>query len=198
MSMNIGVIGAGRMAGTLATRFAENGHQVLIGARRAEEARDLAMRIGRGARWGTLAEAAEFGPVVLLAVKRIGLAEALRTAGAERLAGRTLIDCNNLGPDPADGPPIAREIQALAPAANVVKAFNCCHFHVWQMTPPAFDGRPLAVPLCGDSSSAKEQVSQLIGELGCRPVDWAASRKPGTSNTWRPSSSGCCSRVPTR
>ncbi|MER6045815.1 hypothetical protein ABT136_34650, partial [Streptomyces sp. NPDC001856] len=32
--------------------------------------------------------------------------------------------------------------------------FNLCHEDVWRMRPPVFDGRPLAVPVCGDDETA--------------------------------------------
>jgi 8-hydroxy-5-deazaflavin:NADPH oxidoreductase len=165
--LKIGVIGAGRMAGALGARFACAGNQLTIGARKPEAAAALAGAIGNAAH-GTIADAARYGEVVLLAVNRSGIAEALTAAGD--LRGKTLIDCNNLGPDPREGPTIAEEIQAQS-GAHVVKAFNCCHFHVWTMEPPVFDGRPLAVPYCGDDDNAKAHVRQLIEEMGCRPLD---------------------------
>ena len=42
---------------------------------------------------------------------------------------------------------------------------------VWQMSPPLFDGRPIAVPHCGDDDAAKGQVRRLIEDIGCRPLD---------------------------
>jgi predicted dinucleotide-binding enzyme len=57
------------------------------------------------------------------------------------------------GPEGVD-PSAAERIAAAAPDARVVKAFNLCHVDVWRLTPPVFDGRPLAVPLCGDDERA--------------------------------------------
>lgn len=166
--MKIGIIGAGRMAGALGVRFARAGHQIRIGARRAEAAATLAAKIGLEAEHGGITEAARASEIILLAVKRVGIPDALAAAGP--LEGKALIDCNNLGPDPEEGPTIAETIQRQC-AAHVVKAFNCCHFQVWDMTPPVFDGRPLAVPYCGDDETSKRKVRQLIEELGCRPID---------------------------
>lgn len=53
----------------------------------------------------------------------------------------------------------------------MVKAFNCCHFEVWKLSPPVFDGRPLIVPICGDDADAKATVRELIASLGCRALD---------------------------
>jgi 8-hydroxy-5-deazaflavin:NADPH oxidoreductase len=166
--VKIGVIGAGRMAGALGARFAAAGHTLMIGARKPDAAAALAGTIGNGAAHGTIADAARYADVILLAVNRSGITEALTAAGD--LRGKTLVDCNNLGPDPAEGATIAAAVQAQS-GANVVKAFNCCHFHVWAMEPPVFDGRPLVVPYCGDDDDAKGQVKHLIEEMGCRPLD---------------------------
>jgi len=167
------------MAGALGTRFAEAGHHIRVGARDEGKAAALAERVGLGATGGSLREAAMFGEVLLLAVKRVAIAEALLASGAEDgiLAGKVLIDCNNLGPDPEDGRSIAEEIGAIAKGAHVVKAFNCCHFEVWTLAQPIFDGRALVVPICGDDAAAKASVAELIGQLGCRPLDVGPLRK---------------------
>lgn len=170
--MKIGLLGAGRMAEALGSRFAQAGHQVFVGARAGDKAAELADRIGRGAKAGSLREAADFGDVLLLAVKRNAIADALRSSGDESsLAGKVLIDCNNLGPDPEGATSIAEEIASIAKDARVVKAFNCCHFEVWKLSPPVFDGRPLVVPICGDDDGAKGIVRDLVAALGCRALD---------------------------
>jgi 8-hydroxy-5-deazaflavin:NADPH oxidoreductase len=167
------------MAGALGSRFGDAGHDVFVGARRVDRARALATEVGRETGYGTIEDAARFGELVLLAVKRAGIVDALNAArGPEgALAGKALLDCNNVGPDPAEGVTIADEIQRLAPGANVVKVFNCCHFQVWSMCPPTFDGRPLAVPYCGDDQQAKSRVADLIKQLGCTPLDIGALAK---------------------
>lgn len=171
--MRIGLLGAGRMAEALGSRFAQAGHQIFVGARAGDKAAELADRIGRGAKAGSLREAADFGDVLLLAVKRNAIADALRSSGAEEgfLAGKVLIDCNNLGPDPEGAISIAEEIASIAKDARVVKAFNCCHFEVWKLSPPVFDGRPLVVPICGEEDSAKTIVKDLVAAIGCRALD---------------------------
>lgn len=177
--MRIGLLGAGRMAEALGTRFAACGHQIFVGARDDDKASALAQRIGLGTKYGSLQEAALFGDVLLLAVKRAAIAEVLRSSGAEKeiLTQKVLIDCNNLGPDPEGGISIAEEVASIAPGASVVKAFNCCHFEVWKLSPPLFDGRPLVVPICGDDGSAKAVVIELVEALGCRALDVGPLKK---------------------
>lgn len=176
--MKIGVLGAGAMAEVLAGRWRSAGHELMIGARDPARGEALASRLGPDVSSGTLAQAAASAEVVLLAIWPTGVLPALLTAGAAQgaLAGRVVIDCNN--PVETDGftvttgeVSLAEQIARLAPGSLVVKAFNQCHASVWAMTPPAFDGRPLSVPLCGDDMAAKAVVQALICDLGCVPLD---------------------------
>jgi len=174
--MRIGVLGAGMMAEALAGAWVQAGHEVLIGGRTPQKSAELAKRIGASA--GTLREAADFGEVILLAVRREGLTETLERAGAPEgaLAGKTVIDCGN-AVDVTDfslvtweGKSLAEQAQHLAPGSHVVKAFNQAHARVWQMTPPSFAGRPLAVPFAGDDAG-KKIARRLIADLGAEPLD---------------------------
>lgn len=124
-----------------------------------------------GVRVGTWAEAAAFGDVVMLAVREAGLIDVLQGAGTA-LRGKPLIDVTNAAaPDRYDPTrPIAQLVSDLT-GGHVVKAFNLCHVDVWRMTPPVFEGRPLAVPLCGDDAEALERVRGLVRDLGCTPFD---------------------------
>ncbi|MFB6832386.1 NADPH-dependent F420 reductase [Streptomyces hydrogenans] len=172
--MRIGVLGTGNMADALATHWARAGHRVTIGGRDAEKARRLAERIGGGAGSGSPEAAAASGEVVLAALPFGAGAEVVREL-RPALAGRTLIDCSNpVGPGfrllTGGGPSAARLLADAAPEAHVVKAFNLCHEGVWRMRPPVFDGRPLAVPVCGDDERALARVHTLVRDAGCEPV----------------------------
>ncbi|KUO15142.1 NADPH-dependent F420 reductase [Streptomyces dysideae] len=157
--MRIGILGRGGMADALGSRWARAGHEVVAGSRA-----------------GGVREAAEFGTdAVLLALPYEAVVEVV--GGLEEvLRGRVLVDCTNpVGAGfrllTAGGPAAAERIAAAAPGARVVKAFNLCHVDVWRLTPPVFDGRPLAVPLCGDHDAALSVVRRLVRDLGCEPVN---------------------------
>ncbi|MFD7935562.1 NADPH-dependent F420 reductase [Streptomyces sp. NPDC048253] len=157
--MRVGILGTGAMADALGTRWRRAGHEVVAGGRS-----------------GGLREAAEAGTdAVLLAVPYEAVVEVVGGL-EEALRGRVLIDCTNpVGPDfgllTAGGPAAAERVAAAAPSAHVVKAFNLCHVDVWRLDPPVFDGRPLAVPLCGDDEAALSVVRRLVRDLGCEPLD---------------------------
>ncbi|MFF2348783.1 NADPH-dependent F420 reductase [Kitasatospora sp. NPDC058115] len=172
--MRIGVLGTGNMADALATHWVRAGHEVTVGGRDADRAQRLARRIGGGAQAAGLRAAAAAGEVVLAALPFGAGAEVVRDLRAE-LDGTVLVDCSNpVGPGfrllTEGGPSAARRLAEAAPGAEVVKAFNLCHEDVWRLRPPVFDGRPLAVPLCGDGAQALALVSGLVRDTGCRPL----------------------------
>ncbi|MFE0778817.1 NADPH-dependent F420 reductase [Streptomyces sp. NPDC058861] len=172
--MRIGVLGTGGMADALATHWVRAGHEVFVGGRDGRRAERLAVRLGGGTRHGGPEEAAGFGAVVLAALPYGAGAEVV--AGLrDPLAGRVLLDCSNpVGPGfrllTDGGPSAARRLADAAPGTRVVKAFNLCHEDVWRMTPPVFDGRPLAVPVCGDDGEALALAGELVRDTGCTPL----------------------------
>ncbi|MYW10241.1 NADP oxidoreductase, partial [Streptomyces sp. SID2563] len=145
--------------------------------------RRLAARLGGGARAAGLREAAAFGDVVLAALPFGAGAEVIRDLGPE-LRGKALIDCSNpVGPGfrllTRGGVSAAERLADAAPGAHVVKAFNLCHEDVWRMRPPVFDGRPLAVPVCGDDGPSLACVHRLVRDAGCEPVPGGGLERAG-------------------
>lgn len=181
--MRIGVLGTGNMADALATHWARAGHEVAIGGRDSDRARRLAARVGGATKAVGARTAAEFGEVVLAALPfgaNADVARELRTA----LDGKALLDCANpVGPGfrllTEGGPSAALRLAEAAPGAHVVKAFNLCHEDVWRMRPPVFDGRPLAVPVCGDDGEAVARVGELVRDVGCEPVSGGGLERAG-------------------
>lgn len=47
------------------------------------------------------------------------------------------------------------------------------------MRPTVFDGRPLAVPLCGDDETALARVHALVRDVGCAPVACGGLERAG-------------------
>jgi predicted dinucleotide-binding enzyme len=152
--MRIGIIGAGQMARALGGGWSAAGHEIRYGRR------------------GEIRAAVEFGDVTLLAVPVPALTEVLAQTD---FAGKTLIDCTNAF-EPDDGnmvlgeEAVAERVARLAPGARVVKAFNLCAAEVWQAEERVFEGRRLAVPLCGDDSGALAVVEELVRDLEAEPV----------------------------
>jgi predicted dinucleotide-binding enzyme len=177
--MRIGILGTGNMADALAGQWARRVHEITIGGRDLDRAGALATKIGASA--GTLSQAAAFGDVVLLAVPHSAVPAVLDSAA---LDGQIVVDCTNpVVPGrfvlSTNGQSAAEAIVTRAPSARVVKAFNLCHVDVWRMRPPVFEGRPLAVPLCGDDPDAIATVASLVSDLGCHPVNGGRLERAG-------------------
>ena len=91
--MKIAIIGAGNVGGTLGRAWAKKGHDIFFGVRHPQDdkTRQLLQSIGPKAQAGTVAEAAAFGQVVVLATPWQATEAAVRAAGD--LRGKTVIDC---------------------------------------------------------------------------------------------------------
>jgi hypothetical protein len=181
--MRIGIIGAGMVGGTLGTRWAKAGHEVVWGVRdpTATKVAALCTAAGRGARAATVAEAAAVAEVVVLATPWRAVPEALASCGD--LAGRVLLDTiNPLTPDlsglavPAGGSG-AQEVARLAPGARVVKIFHSVGFNV--MAAPRFGDRAATMLYCGDDQAAKAVAATLAVDLGFEAVDAGPLAKAG-------------------
>jgi 8-hydroxy-5-deazaflavin:NADPH oxidoreductase len=177
IAMKIGFIGYGSMAEALASKWVTK-HALFIGGRNLEKAEKLAKQLGTDVEFGSEAEAASFGEIVVLATRHEAIFEAIDAAGGnDALTGKVLLDINN-PVDTSDflaksynGISLSEEIARVVKDAHVVKAFNMCQAKVWQMNPPVFDDRPLVVMYCGDDDQAKEQIAVLIEDVGCEAKD---------------------------
>lgn len=175
--MRIGLIGAGRIGGTLARLAVEQGHEVVLSNSRGPHTLvDLVRDLGDAARAATPREAARDGDVVVVTVPL----HALQQLPAAQLAGKVVVDTTNYYPardgqvaELDEGKTTSSELlAALAPEARVVKAFNSIHFLQLgsQGQDRATPGRR-ALPIAGDDAAAKQVVAELVDELGFDVVD---------------------------
>jgi hypothetical protein len=177
--MKTGILGSGVVAKTLAAGFLKHGHEVMLGTREPDKLADWVAQHA-GGRAGSFAEAAAFGEVVVLAVKGTAAAEALRLAGADNLAGKTVIDTTN---PIAEAPPthgvlafftsldssLMEQLQAQFPEARFVKAFSCVGNAY--MVNPAFPDGPPTMFICGNDAAAKQTVRGLLDQFGWEGAD---------------------------
>ena len=177
--MKVGVLGSGGVAEVLASGLLKHGHAVKMGSRSPEKLEGwVSKNPGGGA--GTFDEAAAFGEMVLLAVKGTAAADALRLAGAENLAGKTVIDaCNPI----ADAPPVKgvlqfftdldrslmEDLQEEFPDAHFVKALNSVGSAC--MVNPQFKGGKPTMFICGNDAGAKAEVSGILDQFGWETED---------------------------
>ena len=177
--MRVGVLGSGEVAKVLAAGFKRHGHQVKIGSRTPAK---LADWVGQnaGIESGTFADAAQFGELVVLAVKGTVAAEALELAGEKNLIGKTVIDaCNPI----ADAPPdkgvlrfftdinesLMERLQRQFKDAKFVKAYNSVGSGL--MVNPKLEGGRPTMFICGDDATAKLMVAQINEQFGWETAD---------------------------
>lgn len=177
--MKVGVLGSGDVAKTLAGGLITHGHDVMIGSRTPAKLADWASRNPK-ALSGTFADAAQFGELIVLAVKGTAAHDALRLAGASNLAGKAVIDATN---PIADAPPVngvlkfftdldeslMERLQKAFPDAQLVKAFssvgNAC------MVNPQFEGGKPTMFICGNDEASKEKVRGILDQFGWETAD---------------------------
>ncbi len=163
--MNIGIIGAGNVGGSLGFVWAKQGHKIMYGVRDANSPKTQAAlaAIGDAAQVGTPAEAAAFGEVIVIAVTWPGVRQVMPTLGD--VSGKILIDATNrLNYSPQDGELAAGDIANMAVGARVVKAFNTMGSD--SFLNPTFSGHPATAFIAGDDNEAKETVIKLASEIG--------------------------------
>jgi hypothetical protein len=171
----IAIIGTGDVAHALGVEFAAQGHTIVYGSRKPDRGsvQDLVEETGHGATATTQAEAVVGADIVVLAVPGMLVEEITLSLGD--LSGKIIIDPTNPlerslltlkhGVDTSN----AEIIQAAAPDADVVKAFNTLNWKT--MMEPDESGGPVSIPLAGDSGSAKRKVAKLAEGMGLDPID---------------------------
>lgn len=176
--MKIGIIGAGNIGGTLARRFREIGHEVLIANSRGPETlSDIANETGAVA--VTAQEAARGGDVVIVTIPE----SKIPTLSADLFAGvpaeTVVVDTGNYYPRERDGKIAAIEEGAIESqwvadrlGRPVIKAFNNIYAeHLGKRGKPSTAESRIALPVAGDDVNAKATVLKLVDELGFDGVD---------------------------
>ena len=171
----IAVIGTGDVGGALGPAFASQGHTIVYGSRDPDrgKVKDLVERSGELASATTPAAAASQADIVVLAVPGLMVEEITKSLGD--LSGKIIIDptnplerrMNRL--EHAVDTSNAEIIQAAAPDAYVVKAFNTLNWKT--MVDPDSAGGPVSIPLVGDNGRAKKKVAELVSGMGLEPID---------------------------
>jgi predicted dinucleotide-binding enzyme len=175
----IGVIGSGKVGEVLGDGFLAHGHAVMRGTR--EPAKLAGWKAGAkgDASVGTVAEAAKWGEIIVLAVKGTGAEQAIADAGPANLAGKLVIDATN---PIADVPPnngaltyftganesLIQRLQSRAPQAKFVKAWNSVGNAV--MVNPKLGTTP-SMFICGNDAGAKQEASEILATFGWEAVD---------------------------
>lgn len=186
--MRIGIIGGGVVGQTLGRALIERRHEVAIGIRNPSKAelakprkyaKPLAEWLAETkGRVTSAVDAAAGAEIVINATEGTQSVAALQAVGAERLAGKILIDAANpldfsaplpfLHADYSGATSLGEAIQAAFPEARVVKAFNTIGTPV-MVTPHVLRDRP-DLYLSGNDAEAKKVVDEIARSFGWESV----------------------------
>ncbi|EWT02486.1 NADP oxidoreductase [Intrasporangium oryzae NRRL B-24470] len=180
--MKIAVLGTGMVGQTIAARVAGLGHDVTIGTRDPEATLARSGDDGSFADWvaanptvtlATFAEAAAGADLVVNATSGSATLSVLEAAGADNLAGKTLLDIANPLDFSNGFPPtlfvkdtdsLGEQVQRAFPETKVVKSLNTLTAQL--MVNPAGLGADSSVFVSGNDADAKATVTQLLRSFG--------------------------------
>jgi 8-hydroxy-5-deazaflavin:NADPH oxidoreductase len=184
--MEIGIIGAGHIGGTLTRRLAALGHRVLVANSRGPETlADLARE--SGAKAVTIRDAARAKDVIIVTIPEKNIPQLPRDLFANTPATTAIVDTGNYYPQ-RDG--LIAEIEQGTTESRwvanqlgrpVIKTFNNIFAkNLLELGKPTGSPDRIALPVAGDDAAAKKTVMQLVDELGFDPVDAG-----GLDESWR-------------
>jgi 8-hydroxy-5-deazaflavin:NADPH oxidoreductase len=174
----VAVLGSGPVGETLANGFLRHGYAVMRGSRDVGKLQKWHDSATGEAAVGTFEAAAAWSELVVLAVKGTA-AEAIIKAIAPALDGKPVLDTTN---PIADAPPtngvltyftaqnesLMERLQALAPAAHFVKAWNSVGNTL--MVNPQTTATPTMF-ICGNNAGAKHTATEILTQFGWETLD---------------------------
>lgn len=173
----LGLIGSGRIGGTVARLAVAAGHQVLLSNSRGPDTlTDLAAELGPLARAVTGQEASEGGELVVVTIPFL----AVQSVPAGPLAGKVVIDTCNYYPQrdghipELDGGALTSSelVQHHLPESAVVKAFNNIYYrHLLSLSRPSGAADRSYLPIAGDGPAAKAAVIAFLDSIGYGAID---------------------------
>jgi len=170
----IGIVGAGKMGGTLAGLWSKAGYHVMLSSRHPEQLDSLVKSIGPNVSVGTPEQAASYGNVVVISVP-YGAEPQLGQELASQLDHKVVIDVDNPYParDGAMADEARREGTGVAsakffPTVRLVRAFNAITYK--DLHDDANQSPRIAIPIASDDAQATRTVERLVRAAGYAPV----------------------------
>ena len=132
---------------------------------------------------GTFAEAAEFGEMIVLAVKGKAAEQVVALCGEKALSGKVVMDTTN---PIAEAPPVngviqyftgpneslMERLQKQSAGAHFVKVFSSVGNAL--MVNPDFGGTKPTMFICGNQAAAKAKVQGVLDQFGWETADLGA------------------------
>lgn len=176
--MKIGIIGSGDVAQSLGAGLLAAGYSVMLGSRdtKRKSLQDWNKHNKHKAEFGSTTEAADYGEIAILAIAWHATEDVLSQIRPE-LAGKVVIDVTNpivFNDDEAPTLTVGHTIsggeivQQNLPDSHVVKTLNFIS-HAKMVQPEYKEGVPIMF-VCGNNTSAKEQVREVLQDLGWKDI----------------------------
>jgi predicted dinucleotide-binding enzyme len=173
--IKIGIVGSGKIGGTIGGLWVKAGHKVMFSSRHPEELKAMAERLGTNASTGTVEQAISFGDVILIAVPYAALPQIGRD-NAAAFKGKVVLDsCNPISSRDGEMVKEANEIGVGAASAKylagsrLVRAFNSFSWMTFANESNR-TGEKIGVPIAGDDAGALTIAEKLVRDAGFEPV----------------------------
>jgi 8-hydroxy-5-deazaflavin:NADPH oxidoreductase len=173
--LRIGIIGSGKIGGTIGGLWVKAGHSVLFSSRHPDELKDMVAGLGALAKAGTVEQAVAFGDVIFVAVPYGAIPQIGKDYGAA-LKNKIVLDaCNAVAA--RDGA-IAEEVerdgigvtsQKYLAGTRLVRSFNTMSYMIFASSANR-PGPQLAIPIAGDDADAVKVAAGLVRDAGFDPV----------------------------
>lgn len=180
----VGILGSGIVGKTLGSGFIKYGYEVKIGTRNPKNVEAWLEHNKERGSAGTFQDAAEFGKLIVLAVRGSAAKHVISSIPQVSLMNKTIIDATNPLEEkqPDDGVlsyytdinySLMEELQDIQQGAHFVKAFNCIGAQF--MVNPEFESKP-SMFIAGNSEKAKDEVSDILKLFGFDVEDMGSAK----------------------
>jgi predicted dinucleotide-binding enzyme len=174
--MNVGIIGSGQVAQSLAKGFLDRGDAVALGTRDTAKLKDF-VAAHPESRASSNTEAAAFGDLIVVATSGNATIAVLEALDSAAFSNKVVIDATNSIAEDAAGfrletgsdDSMGERVQRALPQAHVVKAFNTVA--AADMVRPKYSGGPPTMFIAGDDAGAKATVSDILKSFGWDVAD---------------------------
>jgi predicted dinucleotide-binding enzyme len=173
--VRIGVIGSGKIGGTIGGLWVKNGHPVMFSSRHPDELKDRVSKLGGLAQAGSVEQAMAFGDALFIAVP-YGAIPQIGSDYSAAMKGKVMIDaCNAVSArdgaiaDEVEQNGIGTTSQKYLAGARIVRAFNTMSYAIFAREAHRPDPR-LAIPIAGDDPQAVQIAAGLVRDAGFDPV----------------------------
>ena len=186
--MKIGVLGTGAVGNAIGGKLVELGHEVMMGARAADNPKVLAFAERTGGKVGVFKDAAAHGEIVFNCLRGDVSLDVL-TAVSPELEGKILVDVANPLDFSKGAPPtlainntdsLGEVLQRGLPNTRVVKTLNTVNSAI--MIDPGMIRGAHAVFVSGNDAAAKGKVKDILRSFGWQQIidlgDISSARGP--------------------